>query len=208
MKYTLLNKIYAISILFVLSMGVSHAQSFRGGFLAGFTASQIDGDKLDGYNRPNLKIGFLTELKKRRRKPSTFGFELVYQGKGSSTWIKQGGTGPDRKIRLHYAELLPYYKYYISKNTSVRGGIAIGYLLSADKLLEGEVYDIEDGTFNDVSFEGNIGIQTKIAPKLYFQVDLQYSILPIADVNTEDVIFNKQGMYNNIVAFTLYTFFN
>ncbi len=208
MKSTLLNKLYAISILLVLSMGISHAQSFRGGFLAGFTASQIDGDKLDGYNRPNLKIGFLTELKKRRRKPSTFGFELIYQGKGSSTWIKQGGQGPDRKIRLHVAELLPYYKYYLSKKTSIRGGVAVGYLLSADKIIEGETFEIKNGTFNNVTFDGNIGIQTQVTPKLFFQIDLQYSLVSIANVNTEDVIFNKKGMYNNIVAFTLYTFFN
>ena len=189
-------------------MGISHAQSFRGGFFAGFTASQIDGDKLDGYNRPNLKIGLLTELKKRRRKPSTFGFELLYQGKGSSTWLKEGGTGPDRKIRLHYTELLPYYKYYISKNTSIRVGVAFGYLLGADKVIEGEKFEIEDDVFNKVSFEGNFGVQTKINPKLYFQVDFQYSLGSIADVNTEDVLFNKRGMYNNVVAFTLYTFFN
>jgi len=189
-------------------MGISHAQSFRGGFFGGFTASQIDGDKLDGYNRPNLKIGLLTELKKRRRKPSTFGFELLYQGKGSSTWIKKGGVGPDRKVRLHYAELLPYYKYFFSKKTSIRGGVAFGYLLSADKIIEGEQYDIADDVFNKVTFEGNIGLQTQIGPKLFFQVDLQYSLLSIADVNSEDILFNKSGMYNNAVALTLYTFFN
>lgn len=208
MKHMFQNKIILVSILLVLSMGVSHAQSFKGGFFAGFTASQIDGDKLDGYNRPNLKIGLLTELKKRRRKPATFGFELLYQGKGSSTWIQKNGTGPDQKIRLHYLELLPYYKYYLSKNTAVRGGIAFGYLLSADKVLEGVEHDFGDDHFNKVTFDGNIGIQTKLSGKLYFQIDLQYSLLPIADVSQEDIILNTGGMYNNIVAFTLYTFFN
>lgn len=202
------NKTTLVCILFLLSMGISHAQSFRGGFFAGFTASQIDGDKLDGYNRPNLKVGLLTELKKRRRKPSTFGFELLYQGKGSSTWIKQGGTGPDHKIRLHTIELLPYYKYYFTKNTTIRGGIALGYLLSADKLIEGEKAEFIDGYFKKVTFDGNIGVQTKLGSKLYASIDFQYSLTSIADVNTEDVILNKGGMYNNIVAFTLYTFFN
>lgn len=208
MKYTLQSKITLLSILFLLSMGISHAQSFRGGMFAGFTASQIDGDKLDGYNRPNLKIGLLTELKKRRRKPATFGFELLYQGKGSSTWINKGGQGPDRKIRLHYIELLPYYKYFLTKKTSVRGGVAFGYLLSADKLIEGEQADFQDGYFNSVTFEGNIGIQTQLTSNLFFNIDFQYSLAPIADVSTEDILLYKGGMHNNIVGFTLYTFFN
>lgn len=202
------NRLYLIGLLLLLSMGISHAQSFRGGFFVGFSASQIDGDKLDGYNKPNLKVGLLTELKKRRRKPSTFGFELLYQGKGSRTWVNKNETGPDHRIRLHTVELLPYYKYFISKSTSIRGGIAVGYLLSGDNLIEGNKFEIDDDFFNKVTFDGNIGVQTKLSKKLFLQIDLQYSLLSIADVNTESILFNKGGMYNNIVAFSLYTFFN
>lgn len=202
----LVSKYIIITILLFISTQIK-AQSFKGGFFGGLAMSQIDGDKIDGYNRPNLKIGILSELKKQRRKSHTYGFELYYQGKGSNTWTPKGSTGPDNRIRLHTIEILPYYKYFLSKKVYIRGGIAFGYLLKADKKIEGEIADFKNDFFNKVTFDGNIGIGAKISKLSYIQVDLQYSILSIADVIEEDFIFNKTGMYNNIIAFSIYTIF-
>ncbi|MGB0999224.1 MAG: outer membrane beta-barrel protein [Flavobacteriales bacterium] len=200
-------KLFCFSALVLCLSLKTQAQQFRGGVFLGFTASQIDGDNLSGYNRANLRSGVFTELKKRRRKPWTYGMELLYHGKGSNTDINEEVLN-QRKIRLHYGELMPYAKYFISKKTTLRSGLALAYLFKADKKIGDETEAFEEEDFHQVNIDFNAAIATELVKKLYFQVDIQYSITPISKkFNQTNNFLGDKVYHNNIVGFSLYKLF-
>ena len=47
-----------IFIVFLVTANISSAQRFEGGLLAGFNASQVEGDTYKGYHKPGLVGGF------------------------------------------------------------------------------------------------------------------------------------------------------
>lgn len=79
------------------------AQNFDGGFYAGMTASQIDGDAMSGYDMAGLNIGAFTQLKISEN--SNFKVELAFIQKGSRDTI--GST----RFKLTYVEIPLIYSF-------------------------------------------------------------------------------------------------
>ncbi len=188
---------------------MAKAQFFDGGIVLGLVASQIDGDRLEGYDQANLKLGMFIErkLKRRGRRYSRKGFklnygvELYYIGKGSSTKAKAAVTTAF-DIQLHYIELSPYIVYEFHKKSIVQGGIAIASLLSNTVTHGLEENSSED--FNSLDLSYFIGYKYLLTKHFAIDTRLQRSVIPFASVDTSNPIYNQKGLINMILSFNLY----
>src|SRR5690606_18955322 len=109
---------------------------FTAGFVAGFNASQIDGDDLAGFD----KIGLTTGIRATWETPSVidFNIEFLYSERGSRPDIFNPEYDPDIKVSLAYAEIPVYVtlsdwwqeegEYH---KVSAHAGLSYGRLFSA-----------------------------------------------------------------------------
>ncbi len=198
---------FFIGILILSFSPEAKAQFFDGGVLAGIAATQIDGDRIAGYDKANLKLGMFIErkLKKRRRrrggKKWNYGGEIYYIGKGSSTKAKTA-VNSALVIQLHYIECSPYALYEFQKNTSIQGGISIATLLS-NTITEG-LNEWSSDEFNNLDLNYFIGIKYYLSKHFAIDARAQRSLTPFATVDTNKPAYNEPGLRNILLSFNAY----
>src|SRR5687768_12714295 len=102
-------RFYYILILIILlnEVNLVSAQSFKGGFNAGFTTSQVSGDNLAGYNKAGL-IGGLFVYREISKKFS-LRMDFSYVMKGSRKAVHpEIGDFDFYVLKLNYIEV-PFY---------------------------------------------------------------------------------------------------
>ena len=108
--------LFALLMLF-MTLWVS-AQRFEGGVIAGFNATQVEGDTFKGYNKPGILAGFFVQTDVA---PAIFaGMEIKYSQKGSRKRIKQNDPDPKKYImRLGYIDLPVFAGFRTSDRLSL-----------------------------------------------------------------------------------------
>ena len=111
-------------IFFVMAVNIVLAQRFEGGALAGYNASQVEGDTYKGYHKPGFVAGFYVETDVA---PAVFAaFEIKFSQKGSRK--KSTDKDPTKYImRLNYIDIPVYMGFRTSEHSSIIGGISTGF---------------------------------------------------------------------------------
>ncbi len=159
----------------------SHTVSaqIRNAIIAGFSASQIDGDGLGGFDKAGLVFGGSSNFKitdKFSLQP-----EILWLQKGSKT------TGRDSlftyfKWRLNYVSVPVLLNYQIQPRFTLQGGITADYLLNAKLDDGGGFFDRTDDLEKfDLNYTG--GIEYKIGEKLSANARYQYSFRWLDDLH-------------------------
>lgn len=91
------------------AIGQVRSPGFSAGGILGFTASQIDGDDLAGYNKLGLTVGIRTSYPFRKK--SEWTLELLYSQRGSRSSLSLGSTGRTQQLHLQYIEIPVLYSY-------------------------------------------------------------------------------------------------
>jgi hypothetical protein len=188
----------------------ANAQVFHGGFLAGFTATQVDGDTYGGYNKAGFQGGVFVNA----RLSDLFNaqFEIKYTGKGAKKPVSS--TDPDvYTLTLHYIDLPLLASVKVKQIGSVELGLVPAYLFSAqgednggkfpsDYLVEFKKFDISS----------LIGININLFPKLWLNLRYTYSLTSIRPGEYPDGYYTwfgklfgqKTGQYNNCLMAGIY----
>jgi hypothetical protein len=186
----------------LLFQTVTLAQSFIGGISAGASFSQVDGDKMAGYNKAGLIVGGF--VNKQLGNKVSAQLEMLYIGKGSKRGANPNkGIFDYRRISLHYVEVPVVLQFWYEKlNLTLEGGLSYGVLISSreedeygETILVGPFKKNELGLITGVSYQ----LSDAFAVGLRFA----YSILPIA---SEIEIINGRrygGSYNNLICVKL-----
>lgn len=82
-------------------------QRFKGGIVAGLTASQIDGDASAGYNKVGLQAGLRVAAVLKEKQDASV--EIIYSQRGSRNEAK---TPPYFKTTLNYVEVPVQWHYH------------------------------------------------------------------------------------------------
>ncbi len=133
------------------------SQKFGGNLIVGFNASQIDGDKLAGYNKVGFCAGIGTNYE--FKEPWQINIDFLFSQRGSQSKLLPDEYEPIRKLTLNYIEL-PFYVSYKDWKIKDEGyykaegfaGLSFGRLINAKNSL-GET-DINQDNFlkNDLSY--------------------------------------------------------
>jgi len=172
------------------------AGDFKGGILAGFCASQMDGDKLGGYNKFGPTLGFFVNRM----------FENKWSGQFEIRYDQKGATGQFNdlpyKARLNYIELPFMAIYKLTPKVKLEGGLEPSVLYRSN-IINGQLQT--NMPFHLIDIPIAIGGYYSISSKLDVSVRLSYSTYPIrGKVTDQNVMFYGFNQFNNAVNFVFY----
>jgi opacity protein-like surface antigen len=184
----------------LLWCGFSFAQPFGGGFFAGMTASQVDGDTYAGYNKIGLTAGAYVTRELTRR--TDLKAELRYIQKGA--YHKGSEQDPSLyKLTVHYVELPVMYQFYLNDNIIFDAGLAPSVFLFYREEDENGEFP-EDNPFRRLGLDASIGANYKFTDHLIAGLRYSYSVIPIRDHPSGQTYRLNHGQYSNLFSFSLY----
>ena len=150
-------------VCLLLSSAVLGQRTFGATLLAGFNASQIDGDDYAGFNKVGLNVGIRGDILLSEK--MQVGMELIWSQRGSRSELLAGQSGvPQLKIDLDYVQVPVLFKYndwYIEDGDYYRvhafTGLSYGRLMRAKA--ENSFFEGQTELFrkNDIGFHIGAG---------------------------------------------------
>ncbi len=201
---------FLLLVLLFGAIGHVNAQLFHGGVLAGFTATQVDGDTYGGYNKPGFQGGVfvnaaLSDLFNAQ-------LEIKYTGKGAKKPVNSIDPGV-YTLTLHYIDIPLLASVKVKKIGSVELGLVPAYLFSAQGEDNGGSFPSEYlVTFNKFDISSLIGININLFPKLWMNLRYTYSLTSIREEEYPNGYYTwfgklfgqKTGQYNNCLMMGIY----
>ncbi|MDD4424292.1 MAG: porin family protein [Mariniphaga sp.] len=184
------------------------AQRFEGGVLAGFNATQVEGDYFKGFNKPGILAGFFVQTDLA---PAIFaGMEIKYTQKGSRKRIKPKDPDPEKYImRLGYVDVPLFAGFRTNDRGSILAGVSIGYLIHDKELDEyGEFPPEDQHPFNNLDIQPFLGFQFDMLDQVTLDLRFALSVLPIrgqpGDNNLDYSWYWRDNQFNNVISLALY----
>ncbi len=193
-----------LSLMALLSLNTS-AQSFDFYGLAGPVLSQIDGDRVGGYD----KMGFTLGAGVSRRYDDQWSglLELSYIQKGKGSYNESDGS--TYKIRLNYMQVPLAARYQLSPVFSLETGLSMAFLFSYQFFENGENNN-EHRPYTPYWYDLDwlLGASYVINDEWTVNLRFTYSIFPMGDRIEEDTYRpnlwqNPGGQYNHSLALAL-----
>jgi len=200
-------KRFVLMVLLTSGSLAGLSQTFHGGLVFGFTASQVDGDSYAGFDKAGLQGGVFVNTALTSYLDAQL--EIKYTGRGARNPASEDNTG-FYKLSLHYIDLPVLLALKIKQFGSVELGLVPGYLFAAqgedDDGKLPEEYLVE---FKKFDLGTLVGIDINILPKLSLNLRYSYSILSIRDIDTAGAYYswfgqlfgNSGGDFNNYLSF-------
>lgn len=199
-------KKFIIPIFFILLVNVVFAQRFDGGILAGYNATQVEGDSYKGYNKPGALAGVYVQTDIA---PAIFaGMELKYSQKGARNRIKATDLDPKKYImRLGYVDVPFFMGFRTSDRSAIVGGLSFGYLIHAKEFDEyGEFVQEDQNAFKNFDLQPFLGFQFDMLDQLKLDLRFAFSALPIRELPGPDATtyYWLNNQFNNVISLAFY----
>ena len=191
---------------FILFGAHAMGQRFDAGLLAGFNASQVEGDNLKGYHKPGILAGIFVQTDIM---PTIFtGMEIKYSQKGSRRRIRANDPAPSVYImRLGYVDIPLFVGFRTNERTTVVGGVTAGYLVHSGEYNEYGLFPPPDRhEFNRFDLQPFAGFQFALLDEVKLDLRLALSILPIRGHPGEDATTSYwlNNQFNNVISLAFY----
>lgn len=155
----------------LITMQLGAQNKFSAAATLGFTAAQLGGDGISGYDKlgmvAGLKLGYPISKK------WDLNMDLLYSQRGSRSSFGVG-SGVDSLTKLNYIEIPVYITlndwYVESENYNKVGafaGLSYGYLISVQS--NQRIFDGNEGSFNKTDLSGRIGVYYSFTKSLTFR---------------------------------------
>ncbi len=179
-----------------------NAQSFSGGILAGFSASQYDGDTYSGFHRGGGIAGVY--VGHTISKKFSWNMEMKYIQKGSYQRIEPDYGFPEYDLRLNYVEIPFMIKYDYKYKLSFEAGLGTGYLAGYHELVNNVDADPnDDRPFHKFEISYQLGGYYQLTKRLSVNLRYLYSLLPARPHASGATHGLNWGEYNNVISFSL-----
>lgn len=195
-----------VQVVLILLAQVAFAQRFDAGLLAGFNASQVEGDNFKGYHKPGLLAGVFVQTDII---PTIFtGMEIKYSQKGSRKRIKPRDPEPEVYImRLGYIDMPLFVGFRTNDRGTVIAGVSAGYLVHSGEYDEYGLFSPQDQhEFNNFDLQPFLGFQFGILDEVKLDLRFALSVLPVrgqpGDNATSYYWLNNQ--FNNVISLAFY----
>jgi len=205
-----MKKLLFFFICIVLLSFNTEAQNIKGGFQLGFSASQISGDQLAGYNKPGLYGGVFAYTTFSDR--SAFQMEINFVQKGShKNSHPDEGDYTKYNLNMNYIEVPFLYKYYVYD-----GQIALVAGLSYAQLIGDAVEKDEVGVitqpigapeFRNWELGLHAGIEYQFKENWTAILRTENSLLPVREHAGGATYLLNMGQYHSVMMLSVaYTF--
>lgn len=197
---------FVFGLLLTLSV---NAQIFDGGLSLGGNLSQIDGDRLSGYDKIGFNFGAFVRLPLGG--PLSGQLEMKYNNKGAARWGDI--INPESYMAsLHYVEIPVLLQQWFTEEIFTEFGLSAGYLMGAKYVDNAGALPINPKVYyNKWDYSVIVGINYMLNDVVGANLRWYYSIVPAYEANTgfyrgtiADLIGLKDGYYNNTVSLSVY----
>ncbi len=191
-----------IAILFLIMGNIGLAQRFDGGALAGFNATQVEGDMYRGYHKPGAVAGFYVQTDIA---PAVFlAMELKYSQKGSRKKVTTKDPGK-YIMRLNYIELPVFMAFRTNDRGAVIGGVSPGFLISGKEFDNyGEFAAEDQNAFNTIDIQPFIGFQFDFLDYIKTDLRFAFSVLPVRGKPSNTNYYWHNNQFNNVITLAMY----
>jgi hypothetical protein len=190
----------------------------KGGIIAGFNLSQVDGDEVYGFTKFGINAGVGAEVP--FAKNFSFSIETLFSQKGAIQGkqyenVDSAGivTTGQYKLQLDYLEV-PVLVQYNDKDIIMAGlGFSYGRLVNVKEYEHGNL--VETTTLNGGPYERNdfnilADVRFKVYKRFKFNIRYAYSIVKIRTREFENFLGEtwERDQYNNLISFRVIYMFN
>jgi len=192
-------------MFFILITIISFAQNkgFRSGIMAGAVASQVDGDRHEGYNKAGFQGGIF--LMNKFSKKTGFHVEMKYIQKGSRTINNPDSIyAPYYKLRLSYVEVPFLFDFYLKKKFMLETGTGFSYLFRAREDVDRCGLTEPIPVFKRFDMPFVFGVCYFPLINFYINFRFSYSIIPVRNHPANQTWYFDKGQYNNLLSFGMY----
>lgn len=191
---------------YLLCLSSVKAQSFEGGILVGFTASQVDGDSYSGYDKLGFQGGVYIS---REMLPNIAAlFEIKYTSRGARNPASEDNTGSYR-LSLHYIDLPLIAAFKVKNYGSADIGLVPGYMFAAageddaGRLPKDYLVD-----FHKFDLGLLLGLSIRLTQKTNVRLRYSYSVFSIRDIESAGAYYSwfgkifghSRGDFNNYLT--------
>lgn len=193
-----------IFTVFLVIANIGSAQRFEGGLLAGFNATQVEGDTYKGYHKPGLVAGFYIQTDVA---PAIFAaMEIKYAQKGARNKPKK--NDPTKYVmRLGYIDIPAYMAFRTNDKGAIIAGISTGILIHAKEFDNYGEYPVEDqSAFNTIDLQALVGFQFDFTDNMKVDLRFALSVIPIRSHpgETPPNQYWISNQFNNVITLALY----
>ncbi len=191
-----------ILLLFVANM--NFAQRFDGGIIAGYNATQVEGDTYKGYNKPGIVAGFYVETDIAPAIFAAMEIKFAQKGARKNITIKD----PTKYImRLDYVEIPVYMAFRTNERGAIIGGLSTGFLIGSKEIDNyGEFPPQDQNAFNKIDLQPLIGFQFDFLDNLKADLRFAFSVLPIRNKpgSNSGNLYWINNQFNNVITLAFY----
>ncbi len=199
MKYLM---ILAVSIFISTPLW---AQPFEGGFFAGLSTSQVDGDTYSGFDKLGITAGGYINSEINREWEWKAELRYIQKGAFKGTSLQN----PDYyRLVIHYVEIPLLMQYYISDDLFLEAGLAPDvYLGHKEEDESGIIPGPEGPAYHRFGLNATAGGGYFITDRLVAGIRYTYSVIPMRDHASGQTYLLNRGQYNNVLALSFYYHF-
>lgn len=176
------------------------AQGFRLGLRGGITATQVDGDQLQGFDKAGL-LGGLT-LTRQVSERTGLGMEMLFIQKGSRKPVDKEDNS-FYLMRLTYIEVPFLVRWDAGKKIVLETGPAFGVLVaSMEKDQIGVINYAPPFEKREYSFHAGMGY--RLSEQMVFDARYSFSLLPIRRFESAlNYLYWDRGQFNAVLQLSL-----
>lgn len=192
-------------LIVTLFCGNALSQPFGGGFFAGFSASQVEGDTHAGFDKFGITAGgYIT---KKHLRNTNWKAEIRYIQRGSAKQPTE--TDPSLyRLTIHYVEFPLLYQYNLNDRITFDAGLSPDvYLFHKEEDENGEISQDDRPAYHRVGLNGDIGGYYRLTENIIFGLRYSNSILPMRDHASGQTYLLNRGQYNRLFHFSVYYHF-
>jgi len=193
-----------LTIAMLFSVGLIYAQRFDAGLIAGFNASQVEGDYFKGYNKAGIVAGIYVQTDVA---PAVVaGMEIKYSQKGSRRPYNPKQPDVDKYImRLGYIDIPVFMAFRANNRSMILAGITPGVLLHSKELDSYGEFPVEDQhPFKNFDLEPFVGFKFDFLERLSVDLRFALSVVPIRNKPEGTNYYWQNNQFNNVISLAFY----
>ncbi len=196
-----------IFVFFISLPFVNIAQNIKGGLIAGFNTTQVDGDEVYGYHKYGLNVGPLAIIPFGKKFSASI--ETIYNQKGSYQRPRFADSlSGEYKLILNYLEVPILFNYTDKDVIKFGAGFSWGRLVQFKEWQHGNRinWSTPYGPYKNSDVDVLLDVQFKLFTGIHFDLRYAYSV---AKIRTREFEINALGQkwtrkqFNNVVTFRL-----
>jgi hypothetical protein len=189
-------------LLFFSARNILFSQSFNAGLRFGMSASQVDGDQLEGFDKAGIIAGGF--VSRDFSNHFTMQMEMVYIQKGSRKPVDDNNTY--YVMRVHYIEVPVLALWHFSKKFSLTAGPSFGTLVFSEEEDQYGTYN-NSTPFEKFEFAANVGFLYKLSDRWVFDGRYSRSLATIREFPGSTSTYFDKGQYNVLIELSFLYFF-